>query len=82
MHDNTPSYKNHSDRHFSKNSSRFRQLLMKTLSLILAAALTVSVHVRRLPDSQCLDPRKRSVVEADVRIRATSGTEHGDCREQ
>jgi hypothetical protein len=55
---------------------------MKTLSLILAAALTVSVHVRHLPDSQCLDPRKRAHVEADVRIRMASGTERGDYREQ
>lgn len=82
MHDNKPSYKNQSDRCLSKNRGPFRQLLMKSLSLILAAALTVSVHVHRLPDSQCVAPRKWSLVDADVRIRVTSGTKCGDCREQ
>ncbi len=81
MRDNKPSYKNGSDRRTSKTRCPFRRLFLKTLSLILAAALTVSVHVRSRTDSQCVDPRKWALVEADLRIRLTFGEARRDCPE-
>ncbi len=81
MRNNEPSIKNRPARRLAKDRSAFRWLFVKTLSLILTAAMTIGVHVRSRSDVQCVDPRKWTLLDADVRIRVTSGDERGDCRE-